>query len=513
MAGLGDRIWYGSAHAQEGGGESDAHGQLWLLAVAVALVGLRLVLPFTAHETTHLYEQVVWALLHEQNWGRQALVAVLEYPPLPAVGVLMATPVAGLLHVPAAHLVVAVCEVWCLTYLVRLAGLYRSRRLRYVLGPVLLAAMLVGPGALQDNLFWTEAVVMCSIIFHLCRWQQDESLRDLVVVALNCGMLVFCGLMGLLFCAGILGTIWCFGSGKVVRAKGGATLMLLPTLYALLLYPLFNWLVMGDFLFWIRRSLEMLNGPRVVMLLGQMHGPELWVLVAMAMTCVSLFWAKWVPLYTRVALHLGLLAGCARAVAKRSECYLGGEAMLLATLAVALVVFMLYHEQSGVRRLRQTLLLMGASLGFFAACAHFRATTTLSDMSHDVATVPSPQEVVQLVDLYWERSRILVYDLRTAALFASAVPDRVWARLDFNEEYLRKQIKQEQFHLLLPPNNGRYYPRNSGPLASIHERGRRWLFLEKEWPSGWQLWRCIRPLPEPEPESAPVPAAQAPTGH
>jgi len=30
-------------------------------------------------------------------------------------------------------------------------------------------------------------------------------------------------------------------------------------------------------------------------------------------------------------------------------------------------------------------------------------------------------------------------------------------------------------------------------LSDIHEHGRPWLLLEKQWPDGWQLWRCVVP--------------------
>ncbi len=60
---------------------------------------------------------------------------------------------------------------------------------------------------------------------------------------------------------------------------------------------------------------------------------------------------------------------------------------------------------------------------------------------------------------------------------------------------LRKRIEEEQLHLLIPPDNGRYYPRNHPIFSEIHRYGRDWLFLEELWPSGWQLWRCIRPRP------------------
>ena len=56
---------------------------------------------------------------------------------------------------------------------------------------------------------------------------------------------------------------------------------------------------------------------------------------------------------------------------------------------------------------------------------------------------PDPQEVVDLVDVYWPHSRVLLMDLRSAAIYADSIPNRFSPRIDVVESDIQRQIEEE----------------------------------------------------------------------
>jgi hypothetical protein len=514
VVGTGERIWYGTLRARPGEARS-ARRLAVLLALGAVAVVLRLALPFTEHEAMLVHEQIVWALRNQENWGRQALVAMIHYPPMPTVALMVLEALlevarrwlpAGWTLPPAAHWLVAICQVWTLAYLVRLAGLYRLRRLRYGVGLVLLAVLAGGANLADLDPYWVHLVLLASAWFHLCRWEQEPSLRDLAVVALLAGGLVFAGVPGMVCCAALLATVWAFGRREQVRASGGTALLLLPTLYALLLLPLFNLVVMGEPWFWLRHFWGLVNWPRLAASLGTTSLPVALTTLGVAGLAVALAAMRDVPLYSRTACHLTLGLGVVALLRAGGEVFVGGEALLVGGAQVGLLLVFLAHQEGRPRGVAWTLAVLGICGACLGAGTLYRVSAAGAENFRAASNPPPIAEIVELVDRYWERSRIKVYDLRTAALYAQAAPTRLVVRLDYRAEELDRERREEQLHLLLPPNNGRFYSRYRGALLDMHEQGRRWLLLEREWPSGWQLLRCIRVPPA---DAAPIAAPPA----
>jgi hypothetical protein len=104
------------------------------------------------------------------------------------------------------------------------------------------------------------------------------------------------------------------------------------------------------------------------------------------------------------------------------------------------------------------------------------------------------------VDERWQDSRILVYDLRAALIYNHADPESFPARIDYGPGRLKFEyyvadpamLGREQFHFLLPPDNGSFYAPADPQMAAIHREAHVALMLEQPLASDWQLWRVIR---------------------
>ena len=107
--------------------------------------------------------------------------------------------------------------------------------------------------------------------------------------------------------------------------------------------------------------------------------------------------------------------------------------------------------------------------------------------------LPSREEITAFIDQFWPQSRTMLYGLKLPAAYPDPLEKRFVARLDFQQDDLLKQETDEQLHILIPPPDGKYYPKDNSPLADIYANGRDWLILEKQWPSGCQLWRVVPP--------------------
>ena len=132
------------------------------------------------------------------------------------------------------------------------------------------------------------------------------------------------------------------------------------------------------------------------------------------------------------------------------------------------------------------LALPAAFLGF----ADSRANALFSESG----SPPAAEEMISLIDQHWQGSRILLYDLRSAALYSRHDSERFVASLDYNPYVFDEITGVEQMHLLVPPNNGRFYGSRHDLLARAHSGEGERLFLEEVWPGDWQLWRCVRPI-------------------
>jgi hypothetical protein len=100
---------------------------------------------------------------------------------------------------------------------------------------------------------------------------------------------------------------------------------------------------------------------------------------------------------------------------------------------------------------------------------------------------PTVEDIIADID----EQRVAVYGMRASAIYHDPHDTRFVARIDFHQGLFLEQGGDEILHLLVPPDDDRFYPARVSPFSSIHAEGRPWLLLEKSWPSGWQLWRCV----------------------
>ena len=486
----------------------------WRLRFGVAggvavLLCLRLYLPFDTNESMTVYDGIVWALLNQQNWGKQALVGALDYPPLPALVLLIFTAISEIVGINPGKWVVAVSQIWTLSYLVKLIHLTGRAKLFLLAAPILLIlpALLapgLGPSPFEfvwdTDPFWICIVPMAAIVFHVSRLERTNSLRDLVIVALSCGILVLCGITGILFSLMVLATVWLYAERKLIRRPGVSTLLFAPCVYVLLLYPFFNWLILGDYMFCIHR-LQAYFLPRAILdsihteSAGTVALPVLFILALVLMLVIHFF--RSMPLAVRLSYNLAFAALISAAVGTTGQLFIGGEYLLAGFCWIA-PMHLLVTGPGGLNPNSWRYAVFNALNVLLAAVlvASFPIRHQGKTREKFVESQPPPPDIIKLVDRHWDRSRILIYDLRTAVIYARHDKQRFWPRLDYYETLLREQMVDEQFHLLLAPDNGRFYAHGNVEMAGIHTKGKNWLFLEQLWPDGWQLWRCIRARPE-----------------
>jgi hypothetical protein len=443
-----------------------------------------MMLPFSESDSMMVYEKLVVALLQGDNWSKQALVGALDYPPMPAVLLIF---FAALTPAPLdpGQLMVAVCQVTVLIFLLRACATF-SRKSALLSGVLLMAALMADSDIWAANPFWATLLPLAAAFFYFCQWERSGKLRALVMVAICAGTLVYCGLPGML--GGLLLAFTLRASGRRRKAwpKGSTPLVLAPWIYGLLLYPLFNLLIIGDITYALARVADSLLelGPGVLFSL-----PVVWLLAIVAL--VLGLAGRLVP---RFHLACGwLTVFCLLIVLHHNSSWFAGGLALYVAFAALPLLHIIFFPGKLFRRFGSGMTV--ATVCVLLSVGAIVARQTAADGAEFAQGAPPPQEVVDLVDSYYSRSRVLLLDLRSAAIYANTIPNRFSPRIDVIESDIRRHIEEEQMHLLLAPNNGVFYSVNS-ELADMHTHDRDWLFLEKQWPNGWQLWRCVRPPPK-----------------
>jgi len=469
---------------------------LWA-SFLVALVVARLFLPFNATDVMMTHERIVDSLLKGQNWGRQALVGSTEFPPLATLGLLLARLASPLFRVDAGRLLVACSQAWAFCYLLRTAvHAKRSWLVAACVGgliwtPDVREAFL----ALDPN--WIVAIPLCSATYHMAQWQRHVSLRDAVLCAVNCGLLAFASWIGIAFAFGMLAML-CHNLKRFPKMsdddRGGVKLLLwTPFCYCLSLWLLWNWLIMGDMIFMLRRPWEALQSSDTDrMAAGCLRALGLSSPVV-AGGCLVLVLCLGSPgAGAAMCLLSGALAvALARAVLVPVQVY--APAARLVALAVGLIgltaPFLLLEWQRNWWRMLIGLGLLGAA----GAAASLTPPARCEDDGAYAVPSPPAEAIGAWIDRFWPDSRVVVYGIRAPAIYHDPREKRFLAHLDFRKTVFLEQAADEQLHLLIPPPNGKFYARERGELSDIHRNGRPWLLLEKQWPSGWQLWRCVTP--------------------
>lgn len=510
-----ESTWYGS-EASAATGLLDRRRMLILAGAAGLLVILRAVLPFWLPCDAMLaHERLAWALqghtlldgsyLPAQSWGKQALVGVLEYPPLPTVIVLavnwLLDRLAALTGVQfpgnlGGRLVVATCQVWLAVYAWRISSLYLRGLSRYLVAALLLLLPVAGPLMLQADPYWIIATLLASCIFHLSRWERKSSLRDVVILALNCGLLAVCGIAGITMAAALILVVWQRG-GQIIRGRGGLVLLGMPFIYVLLLYPLFNWLIIEDDpFFMIHRLLPWFSGDLLARLAAQ---PRITTLAtAVTVLAAAGLLARRLPLIVQAGWLLAAAASLVACLRAMSGLYIGGECLLAAYAAIPALLSLVAQKHLVGQTWPQRLpLIAGNLLALFALFTWRQGAKTNESF---VDPHPAPHRILAAVDAEWQDSRVLIYDLRAALIYNYVDPKRFPARIDYGPNRLKFEyyvadpahLGREQFHFLLPPDDGRFYSPRDAQMAGIHDQAHPALMYERGFDQGWQLWRVIR---------------------
>ena len=233
-----------------------------LLFMALFLIGLAITAGIVRNAPQLSREAIVRSgvardLLAGETRGRQGLVGSLYWAPLPT---LLAMPLVRLPEpfggVGAFWLVALAGSAFLLAFLhrwLKRCGLNRAVRLAVVLALFLSPATLF-PAAAGGSQALFALLAMATVIF-LMHWWQTEQLRSLAYLAITLSLAILTRYQGLLLFAGALAAVIV----HLVRARrresyAEATLavFLAPPLYALFVWIISNWLLMGDPWFFLR---------------------------------------------------------------------------------------------------------------------------------------------------------------------------------------------------------------------------------------------------------------------
>ncbi len=509
MSKLSNRIWYGTFHRHE-----DVHQPSWLPILAwigfLALVAAwRLRLPFVETEALEIHRAILDSLTEGQIWGRQALVGSFEFPPFATLALFVARGLGGWLGLPPGHLLVAFSQVWALFYFLRLPATLRGR----VASGLLVFFLLLFNRETRHILYqvdpnWAMVVPAACGLYHFVLWCRSQSLRDIILLGVNCGLLVFAGpagfLLGLIMLAAAATRILAQARRSNLpsdECRGVNLLAWAPALYFVALIFLANWLIMRDPGFFMRRLLHNLAYAQDIAQTRQTLHPTAmlsWLTGGgMLVALLKMRDQKHRPWAAAVAgglLALILLRGGLDAI----EYYPAGAAALTIMLALAGLLIPAWsfadthlpnRQHPAWLPVESCLLAMVMILGVLAPAEPVPEP--------EVYAPPPPHrlEILATIDRRTPQTRIMIHGLQTPARFLDLREERFVARLDFDSQTIRQYARDEDFfYLLVPPDNGRYYSPGH-PLAEIHRAGQPWLVLETIWPGNWQLWRV---LPESE---------------
>ena len=481
----------------------ERHIPAWVLpAVFAALVLLLYILPHAPTEAMEIHQAITGALRAGNNWGRQALVGNTDYPALQSLCLLVCEAIATPVRLSGARLMCALAQAWMLIYFIRL--LLQTKRHYFVVFPFVI--FMVIPFVRADVTWldpnWIAAVPASAIVYHLVLWRESKNLRSLIVASAACGILCLCGIAGLLVgCCTALFLYFIARHDLAEQGKscaGMRTLLWSTALYCIAIWLLWNWLVMDDILFGLRDLFA-----RLSMLTRHGLSREFFALNPVTLSLVAFFFPLLILClksdYSAIAkclLAQTVLLVLTSAFSRSLQIPTTGVLPLATTVIIA--IFALVRVTTFKHPVSVQACMIAMILCFFIAFRAESLTKQPIRLDNADSYLPSREEITDYIDQFWPQSRTMLYGLKLPAAYPDPLEKRFVARLDFQQDDLLKQETDEQLHILIPPPDGKYYPKDNSPLADIYANGRDWLILEKQWPSGCQLWRVV---PPPENES------------
>ncbi len=469
----------------------------WLLCLAfIGLAVLFYCLPTQFNLAMERYSSIVESLRSGQNWGRQALVGSLEYAPLPSLFLLTCQVLGESFKLTAGKLYSAICQAVLVLMLLFWQKKYGQAKLLLPSTALVLLLICCFPplralmAYAATSPAWLTAALFGGLFYQLCQWQQSQELRPLVMAAACLSLLVLCGSCGILLALGTIPVALREIRTKISdneKFRGLPTLLLMPLGYSLLLYFVWNWLVMNDPFFFLRDYWSRASS-LPLSTLGHLPAAAFWLgvlfLLLLALIATLSFDRKYKSA-ARLLLPVALLLPLHFHFTQVMQVYSG--CALAYCLAALLALMLVLNTEKNSWRWR--LLLSALSLALLSSSL----LVTSNAYRGSISLAPQPEQLTEYIDQFWPDSRIMLYGLPLAVTYPDLKEKRFQARLDYQEADFLRQAYDEQLHLLVPPLDGKYYPARKSALADIYTQGRPWLFLEKQWPGGWQLWRCVIP--------------------
>ncbi|HOG50691.1 MAG TPA: hypothetical protein PKY10_08880 [Lentisphaeria bacterium] len=453
-------------------------------------------LPHSGTEAMAVHKAIVDALVAGNNWGRQALVGSMDYPVLPSLSLLAAELLAELLRLDGQRLLLAIVQSWSVGYLFRIT----LRRRGWLAAPLAIAFAVILPQIRNSFLLldpnWVTAVPLAAAFFHLMLWHEERGLRDLIMIGVHCGMLSLCGFGPALIGVGMLIVVYLEirrinasqeTDAKTKKSAGLRSLLWAPFAYGAFLWLLWNWLVMDDMFFGLRDA--WLRADYV--LIGDLckHASQAFpITLTLLIPLIILILNSDQKMVARCLLPPVILIPIAAMTAAALGVPQTGLIPLAAILLLAVFILVFLAKFNTQQNKIATGVVCFAIISF---CFSQPLPPDAEPVAE--AQAPSRQEILDFIDQYWPESRTVLYGVKLPAVYPDPKEKRFVARLDYQEADFLEQAQDEQLHILVPPADGVYYPLVGSPLADIHANGKPWLLLEKQWPSQWQLWRCVIP--------------------
>ena len=462
----------------------------FLIFLAVFAAG-RLLLPFANSIEMDTHTAIAEAMRHSENWGRQALVCSPDHPTLPTLAILIINLIAQPLHLNPGHLLAALCQG---TLLWVAASAFPGWRRWLVLAG--LGAFAAGFPELRQAFLspapaWLAATLTAIFLAAASEWHRNYAFRDIVGSAIAAALLCLCGLSGMaLALTGLVTLGWSILHERYDRGtrEGLVFVLWLPAAYAIALILHWNWLVMGDLFYHFRPFATCLSSGAATIAEATTVLRQLGLL-ALGTWAALLFTAGRRNGRSVLIAAMVLLIGSVATLATAWIGFASLETVAVLPLAAGLAALLLHagaewDRFDTFRRLGPPLLLACFAIIAIQARRPAIASPRLGEEA------PTSTELTTIVDSRWQDSRIYVTGIRATCLYPDPAQHRFLPLVDERIGAIFEHAKVEQLHVLIPPDDGRFY-RPGSAFARYHDQGHPALLLEKEWTSGWQLWRCV----------------------
>jgi len=500
-----ESIWFGDLQLvpEPSPTEKQHTTKTWFL-IFMAFFIIRLILPGKTSDSMIIHQQIAEALLAGQNWGRQALVSSLNYPPLITLVLLPCKYLSIIIPRSASHLVTAISQAWALCYFLRITNNFKKRYISLTILIITLFIPSIGKNLLLISPTWIVIVPLFSILYHIIRWYQHQSLRDTIACAINAGLLIFCGVSSSLFAFLFLTII----SIKLYQNKqidsetrGGINLLIwAPFIYCAILWLLWNWLIMNNIFFLFQEPIQQFKNNNIQTIIATSKNNLLCLPLILTIPAVVLAIClgklRHIPITILLPFTITIFL---QTILPTIGIQTDVSYILLFSLVP--ITILLPHLLLPWEPCKITLISCIMATILIITISNIIPQKSNKNETLSQLNVPSTQEIIQCIDqtdsnnkLTWKGSRIVIPGIKAAVLFPDPQEKRFIHVIDFqSKQFFQQRSKKsgEVLHLLIPPNNGKFYSLNSGELYDIHENSHPLLNLEKQWKSGWQLWRCV----------------------